>query len=181
MQLRYDTNGLTFQAYIKHKEHEKASLDACPECHRTVKPWGYYPRKFPRCFLVRRYYCPPCHMTISLLPDFAAAGMPGLLGEIEAAAVTWEETGSNTDACPPRIVQKARWMHQHLQLVYSLLRVLTTLYPDRFGSLEPRILSFRSALQVECVLEELRTTLGLLQALPRPVGFAVPQLGGIPP
>ena len=110
-----------------------------------------------------------------------AAGMPGLLGEIEAAAVTWEETGNNTTACPPRIVQKARWMHQHLQLVYSLLRLLTTFYPDRFGSLEPRILSFRSALQVECVLEDLRTTLGLLQALPRPVGFAVPQLGGIPP
>ena len=43
--------------------------------------------------------------------------MPGLLGEIEAAAVTWEETCSNPAACPPRIVQKARWMHQHLLLL----------------------------------------------------------------
>jgi len=59
-----------------------------------------------------------------------------------------------------------------VQAVQALLTVLRTLYPERFGDLEPRLEDFSGALDSQAALSGLRAIAEQrLGALPAPAGF----------
>ena len=65
-----------------------------------------------------------------------------------------------------------RWVRRRVLAVRALLTVLCTLYPERFGRLEPRLEAFSSALDSQAVLPCLRAIAEeRLGALPAPAGF----------
>ena len=76
------------EAYIAAHEWRDASLLACP-MHPSggcsFGRHGSYARVMPKGLRVARWYCPQGHRTFSLLPDFLAARLPGLLTCVEAA------------------------------------------------------------------------------------------------
>jgi hypothetical protein len=62
------------------------------EC--SIARHGSYTRVAPQATRIARWYCPEGHRTFSLLPDFLAARLPGLLCSIEEAVATAETSTS---------------------------------------------------------------------------------------
>lgn len=77
------------EEYVAGREWRDACLPTCP-LHPSggcsFARHGTYTRVTPQGVGVARWYCPQGHQTFSLLPDFLAARLPGLLTSIEAAA-----------------------------------------------------------------------------------------------
>jgi hypothetical protein len=73
-------------AYIRNREWRDARLSGCP-LHPSggcsFARHGSYVRVTPRGLRIARWYCPEGRRTFSLLPDFLAARLPGLLASIE--------------------------------------------------------------------------------------------------
>ena len=153
----------------------------CPYCAQgscRLEPHGTYARKTPAGVRVRRFLCPQTRRTVSLLPDCLAACHPGTLAEFERVA---RETGQarsreaaanalRTDAI--QLAGAVRWVSHRVRLVTLVLQLLRTLYPDRFGQLEPSLEAFGTALESEAVLIRLRAVAeAQLSCLPAPLGF----------
>ena len=71
---------LTVEAYVREQFHKRMRPpDDCPNCSRFHRLWaqGYYGRWTTDClgkaigFLVRRFRCTSCRITVSCLPCFA--------------------------------------------------------------------------------------------------------------
>ena len=74
------------EAYIRNHGWRDARLSVCPlhpSAGCSFARHGSYPRATPRGLRIARWYCPEGRRTFSLLPDFLAARLPGLLASIE--------------------------------------------------------------------------------------------------
>lgn len=73
-------------AYVESQEWRDVRLPGCP-LHPSggcsFARHGSYARATPRGLRIARWYCPEGQRTFSLLPDFLAARLPGLLISIE--------------------------------------------------------------------------------------------------
>ena len=87
-------------AYIRNREWRDTRLSGCP-LHPSggcsLARHGSYARVTPRGLRIARWYCPEGRRTFSLLPDFLAARLPGLLTSIEDS-VTFASSAKSVEA-----------------------------------------------------------------------------------
>ena len=180
IQFRYGTD-LTVEVYISGKAWWNASPPDCPYCAQggcRLEAHGTYGRKTPAGVRVRRFLCPKTRRTVSLLPDCLAARLPGTLAEVERAVREAGQAGSLEQAANRLRTDRVslpsamRWVRLRVKRVRAFLTACCTLYPDRFGPLEPSLEAFGSALGSEAVLVRLRAVAeAQLASLPAPAGF----------
>lgn len=179
VQLRYKT-GLTSEQYVSQQAWQHASLDRCP-WHPAggcgFKSHGTYTRIYPPGMKIARGYCPDEHATVSMLPDFLAAKLPGTLRDVEQVIAEVEEAATveaAADQLRPDVEMpgRLRWVGRRRRLVYAGLLALRTLMPDVFADCAATVGAFRDALGVAPVLPVLRA-IGAehLHVLPPPLGF----------
>lgn len=179
VQRRFAT-GLTSEEYVRQKAWRTATLERCPAHPRGgcgIARHGTYERKEPAGLRVPRWYCAKAHLTVSLLPDFAAARLSSSLDEVEqvaaqvAGASSLEEAASNLRP-GIELPGAVRWTRRRASAVRATLVAAIGLLPAVLAGVEPTIPSFRAALGVERVLPALREAAGAqLLHLPPPVGF----------
>jgi len=179
MQIRYATN-LSAEQYVQQQAWQAATLNRCPlhpqgGC-RFCKN-GSYRRKFPDGTKIARWYCADGHMSFSLLPDCLASRLSGSLIKIEDVIIEVENSHSQEAAADKIRIDivlpgALRWIRRRIFLVKAALSMLIELFPGLLAGCKPSILSFRSVLDVEYVLPELRILADpYLYILPPPLGF----------
>ena len=179
MQIRYATN-LSAEQYVQQQAWQAATLNRCPlhpqgGC-RFCKN-GSYRRKFPDGTKIARWYCADGHMSFSLLPDCLASRLSGSLIKIEDVLTEVENSPSQEAAADNIRIDillpgALRWFRRRIFLVKASLSMLIELFPGLLAGCKPSILSFRSVLDVEYVLPELRILADpYLYILPPPLGF----------
>ena len=92
VQLTHETDH-SVADYVSMKAWRDAKLERYPVhpgggCR--IARHGTYGRKTPSGLRVVRYYCPDARLTLSLLPQFVAAGMAGTLQSVEDCAAAFE-------------------------------------------------------------------------------------------
>jgi hypothetical protein len=176
---------LSDERYISERAWERAILDKCPfhpEGGCGVEKLGTYGRVEPAGVRVPRWWCPRQRASISLLPSFLAARLPGTLASVEDAVAAVERAGgvaAAVDVVRPADVEDAvglvgaeRWLRRRVAAVYAALLAVRTLMPERFVDVSPTLAGFREALGAARVLEALRSVASrYLRALPVPLGF----------
>jgi hypothetical protein len=141
---------------------------------------GSYGRLHPAGLRVPRFLCLVEGKTISLLPSFVAAGLPGTLAEVEASVDAVERTGSVAAAAEElrpadaeravTSISAARWVRRRLRAVRAVLVTLVTLVPELWGC-APTLSALRVHIGVTAVLVELRRLCAAhLGALGPPLG-----------
>lgn len=148
-----------------------------PEGGCGIAGHGAYERKSPAGLWIPRWYCRQGHVTVSLLPDFAASRLSSSLDEVEdAAAAVQGATSLEAAASALRpdieLPGAVKWTRRRVNAVRATLVTVVGLLPAVLAGVELTILSFRAALGVERVLLALRAVAsGHLPQLPPPVGF----------
>ena len=139
---------------------------------------GTYARKTPPGTKVPRWYCRESHTTISLLPDFLAARLPGTLDEVEAVVAHAEEAPSQSAAAdalrrdPVGLPGAIRWVRRRVRLVHHALALVIGLLPERLARCIAEVGAVRTRLETDSALVALRAlTAAQLPALPAPLGF----------
>jgi hypothetical protein len=144
---------------------------------------GTYGRVTPQGLRIARWYCPQGHRTFSLLPDFMAARLPGLLTAVDAVVAVVEEAGGIEKAVDlvrgfeVSLPSALRWIRRRVNAVKAVVDTLSTMVVWPTSPLAPTNLG--SAIH-QCRgnggLFELRRSLApqFLHALPAPVGFMQP-------
>ena len=95
-----------------------------------------------------------------------------------ARAASLEEAADRLRTDRVSLASALRWVRRRVLAVQALLTALCTLYPERFGGLEPRLETFSGALDSQAVLPCLRAIAEpRLGALPAPAGFFRPWNG----
>ena len=121
-------------AYVRNREWRAARLSNCPmhpEGGCSFVRHGSYPRLMPQGIRVARWYCPRGRRTFSLLPDFLAARLPGLLAAIEdSIAVVSSSTSIEAAADVLRgpevtLPGAVRWLRRRVQTVRTALDTIT--------------------------------------------------------
>ncbi|UUZ65459.1 hypothetical protein LP417_13635 [Polaromonas sp. P1-6] len=170
------------EAYIAGHEWRDACLLACPMhplggC--SFARHGSYARVTPQGLHIARWYCPQGHRTFSLLPDFLASRLPGLLTSIEAAAVeaklaaSMEAAADTLRGFEVTLPSALRWLRRRVRAVQAALEAVSRLGPQTLG----RALASGPTLWIELgqgyALLDLRRSLAphLLHRLPAPLGF----------
>lgn len=160
-------------------------MAVCPLCAPgkcRLEPLAPYLRKLPSVAFVARFYCRVQHTTFSLLPDFYASRVPGLLDGLERAAVAVEGGGgtehtANTlrPADAPEAVTlgaAVAWVRRRVRWVTALLAIVGSLLPELFAGVERSVRAFSEHLGIPSVLVALRGICERhLHALPRPLGL----------
>jgi hypothetical protein len=123
--------GLTSESYVCRQGWKKASIQRCPKCKNGMRRHGTYERKHPAGTRIARQYCHPCRLTLSLLPEFLAAGFGDSLGEFHAAITTWQEQPYFDDAAAmlrPDIEQQGarRWLRRRVLRCAVILTLAAT-------------------------------------------------------
>ena len=129
---------------------------------------------------VQRFLCPGRRATFSMLPLCMAASACGTLAAVEQAVDRVESEATmraavaavrSEEHIDPHGVE--RWLRRRREGVWQCLRLVITLFPDRFGERQPRLADFRRGAGCDPVLVRLRLALGstALQTLPTPAGF----------
>lgn len=180
VQLRFAT-GLTSEEYVKQKAWRLARLERCPEHPQGgcgIARHGEYERKVPAGVRIPRWYCRAGHLTVSLLPDFAASRLSSTLGEVEEVALAVEAAPSLEAAASElrpdiELPGAVRWTRRRVSAVRVTLVTTVGLLPVVLAGVELTLSSFREALGVECgALSALREVAApWLVHLPPPVGF----------
>ena len=170
------------EAYIANREWRAVRLLACP-LHPSggcsFARHGSYPRATPHGLRIARWYCPEGHRTFSLLPDFLAAGLPGLLASIEDIVVavfsakSMEAAADALRGIDVTLPSAIRWLQRRIRAVQAVLAAVSGVVPRT-----PIIAVARSSMsQIGFgqghVLLGLRRSLSplLLSSLPVPLGF----------
>ena len=190
MQIRQETT-LTAEEYASTEAWTKASRPDCPQgCERDMRGHGSYLRKTPVVFRVRRWRCAQCRITAGMLPDFAAAGRPGGLQQIEDDLMARVRHDSAWKAAkelhPGGGPIETGNMVRHLRTLQvraeALLAVLAALLPDLFRGCPAELSAMRIAVGTDSLLVDMRRRFGSgqLQSLPIPVGFRRPGRSGKP-
>ncbi|MCB9576616.1 MAG: hypothetical protein H6717_34440 [Polyangiaceae bacterium] len=183
VQIRWDTT-LTSEQYVTQEAWRCATLEQCPlhpEGDCGLVGHGSYTRKSPTGVRVARLLCPKSGVTISLLPDFLAARMPGTLEEIEgvvAAAQAARTTEGAAALLRPAesgevvtLPSVLRWLRRRMIAVEAGLLAAVTSLPVLSGC-APTIVAVRERLGVVSALVALRRLAShLLRTLPAPLGF----------
>jgi hypothetical protein len=117
-------------AYVENREWRDVDLVDCP-LHPSggcsFARHGSYGRVTPRGMRIARWYCPEGHRTFSLLPDFLAARLPGLLGSIEDSVAVVSSARSMEAAAdairgPDVMLPGAvRWLRRRVRAVRAAL------------------------------------------------------------
>jgi hypothetical protein len=181
MQIRFAVK-MTCEAYISQEAWRWATIEQCPvhgerEC--GIRSHGSYERKSPSGLRIRRFYCRKGQVTISLLPDFAAARFTGTLDELETAVEKAESAPSLAAAAAalrPELHDArsaARWLRRRVRAVQIALTALVTSLPQ-LAQATPHLSAVRAKLGTEgsALLPELRELAAtLLPSLVPPLGF----------
>ena len=125
-------------------------------------------------------------MTISLLPDFYASRMPGLLKDIEEVVAVAESARSledaadrvrpAEDAAAVTLTSALRWLCRRVVAIHRALATVIGLLPERFEGCAPTIASFRERLGTTQVLVGLREICArYLGGLAAPLGLIDPR------
>jgi hypothetical protein len=132
--------------------------------------------------VVPRWYCRKAGHTVSLLPTFAAAGLPGTLDSIEQGVVAFErerQAGATVAQAaqwtrPDIEAQGAlRWVRRRVQWVGAALALLVGCAPELVTRCELAVTALRDVLHTQHVLVRVREIAAVqLQHAPRPVGLA---------
>ena len=147
---------------------------------------GSYGRAEPAGARIARVLCSLTGKTISLLPDFLAAGAKGPLQAVEDAGDAVERhTGSleqlaagmrpmaEDDPDTDHVGGTVKWLRRRQCWVAAALAVAQQLLPEKLAGCEPTLAAFRAALGVTRVLVTLRQLLAArLAEVPAPVGLA---------
>ena len=171
--------------YVTDRAWEKAVLYECPfhpQGGCGLRKLGTYRRVAPEGVRVARFWCPLARRSVSLLPAFLAARMPGTLDEVEAVVLAVEQAGSIAAAVEqvhPADAERAigpvcaeRSIRRRVQPVCAALLAVITLLPERFRGIMPTIAALREALGTDRVLVAVRCIAEQhLGALPTPLGF----------
>jgi len=178
---------LADERYVTQRAWEGAILDSCPfhpggGC--GLQKLGSYGRIEPVGVRVPRWWCPQKRASVSLLPSFLAARLPGTLRDVEHVVATVEAAGSVSAAVdvvhPPDargaigLEGALRSIRRRVRAVRAALLAIATLMPERFAGVRPTIAAFRQALGVALgeVLVTLRERVARhLHALPVPLGL----------
>ena len=160
-------SGHTSEGYVTDCGWEQASIQRCPVCHKGIRSHGTYARKFPAGTRIARFYCRPCHVTVSLLPDFLAAGYGETL-DVQGNAVDAVERCSTFEAAqevrPDIQLQGARrWLRRRVRRHRLGARLVATALGTDAVAMTPAT--------VRGVASE------LLQQLPTPAGLAHRRIG----
>ena len=158
--------------YIRNREWNDVRLSACP-MHPSggcsFARHGSYERLLPARLRVARWYCPEGHRTFSLIPDFLACRMPGLLFWIEESIITACSAKSREAAAdilrgPDVTLPSAvRWLRRRINSVRASLDAVRQSVPD----------ISRISFDAGSVLIGLRRSLSpqILSEIPAPLGF----------
>lgn len=182
MVVRYATT-LTSEQYVTQQGWRTATLERCPlhpEGGCGLGGHGSYRRVRPAGMRVARLRCPRARVTISLLPDFLAARLPGTLAEVERAVEAAEGARREEAVSQLRpadeegavtLPSALRWLRRRLVPVRAALRALVTLLRELVGC-APTLAAVRERLGVGEALVALRRLGGeVLPALAAPLGF----------
>lgn len=160
------------EVYIAGSEWRDACLLGCP-LHPSggcsFARHGSYSRVTPQGLRIARWYCPQGHRTFSLMPDFLASRLPGLLTSIEAAAVaakefdTMERAADALRGFEVTLPSALRWLRRRVRAVQVALEAVWGMVPQ---------IPVGTTLTSD-VLLNLRRLLApqLLHKLPPPLGF----------
>lgn len=179
VQLRWKTE-FTSEEYVTQQAWRSATLSACPVHPQGgcgIARHGAYERKNPAGVLIPRWYCREGHLTVSLLPDFAASRLSSSLDEVEDVVAAVEVAPSLEAAASElrpdiELPGAVRWTRRRVSAVRVTLTVMVGLLPALLAGIELSILSFRAALSAARVLVALREVAAdHLPALPPPFGF----------
>jgi hypothetical protein len=169
----------TIEAYIANEEWRSARLSHCPlhsDGSCSLSRHGSYERLTTPGVRIARWYCPEGRRTFSLLPDFLAARLPGLLASIENTVILAGSARSlecaadvlrGLDICLPSAV---RWLRRRVSAVRASLAAVAAIAPRRMSSFMAEAVSRSDAVSV---LLRLRTELTseILDGIPAPLGF----------
>jgi hypothetical protein len=175
VQLRYATD-LSPEEYVRREIWKEIKLHTCPWHPQGGCGFcrhGTYFRKFPILIKIPRWYCPTQRATVSMLPDFLAARLPGTLDEVENAVDATEGTTIEEAAERLRpgidLPGGLRWLRRRIEHVRVALTVVVGLL---VLNCQPDLASFRKVLGTDRVLITLRKTVEQhLHALPPCLGF----------
>lgn len=142
---------------------------------------GSYARVVPAGVRVARFRCRVAGQTISLLPAFLSARLPGTLDALEVVVATAEASSSMAAAAEKlRPAEEAeavtstsalRWVRRRVLALRRILKALVTLLPETL-SCDPTVIALRAHLGTERVLVTLRSIAAThLAALPAPLGL----------
>lgn len=176
----------TVGAYIANREWCDADLPNCPlhplgGC--SFARHGTYRRVTPQGLRIARWYCPEGHQTFSLLPDFLAARLPGLLAAIEvsvAAASSFKSMEAAADAMRGLDVSlpgAVRWLRRRVRAVRDALDAVKTVIQELPIVTLATDLAPRIDRDQEQTLLGLRSSLSpqILNLIPPPLGFGSSQ------
>jgi len=124
-------SGHTSESYVSQEGWHDASIERCPECSDGICRHGTYRRKLPDGTRIARFYCRPCHLTVSLLPHFLAAGYSDTLAvqeETVRAVAVHDSFDAAAVALRPDIeLQGARrWLRRRLHRRALILLLAAT-------------------------------------------------------
>lgn len=124
-------SGHTSESYVSQEGWRDASIERCPKCSNGIRQHGTYRRKIPDGTRIARLYCRPCHLTVSLLPHFLAAGYSDTLA-VQEDAVRAVAAHASFDAAaiavrPDIEIQGARrWLRRRLHRRALMLKLTAT-------------------------------------------------------
>jgi len=146
---------------------------------------GSYARATPRGLRIARWYCPEGRRTFSLLPDFLAARLPGLLVSVEQS-ITVTSSAKSVEAAADALrgpdvslAGAVRWLRRRIRAVRT---ALTHVAPETVIGALARKSAPEIDLDKGCVLLGLRRSLSpqILNSIPAPLGFQPAGGGGWP-
>ncbi|CCV09408.1 conserved hypothetical protein [Mesorhizobium metallidurans STM 2683] len=174
----------TIEDYIATQEWQRAYLSGCPlhphgGC--AFRRHGSYARLTSPGVRIARWYCPEGRMTFSLLPDFLAARLPGLLATIEctvavAASARSMEVAADALRGPEiGLAGAVRWLRRRVTAVRGSIMAVRVIAP----SLAADVQACAAAADDVPMLPKLRRALPTpaLSCIPAPLGFAPVALG----
>jgi hypothetical protein len=163
----------TVEAYIANREWRDAHLSACP-LHPSggcsLSRHGSYARVTPQGLRIARWYCPEARKTFSLLPDFLAARLPGLLDTIQICIAAVQSARSMEAAADlvrgPEVTLPGaiRWLRRRVRAVRIGIATVFDLMPELPGNVGIDETDFLRALR-----QSLPMT--VLTYIPAPLGF----------
>ena len=173
------------ESYVAKQEWRAARLSHCPLHPRggcSFARHGSYERATPPGLRIARWYCPEGRQTFSLLPDFLAARLPGLLASVDhciRVATSSRSIEAAADALrglDVTLPSAVRWLRRRMRAVFMAVDAVTALTTQ--ADVAASKIAFRlCGTPTEHGLQKLRVALSprILSNLPPPLGFRSPR------
>jgi hypothetical protein len=169
----------TVEAYVANEEWRGARLSRCPlhphgGC--SLRRHGSYKRLTTPGVRIARWYCPESRRTFSLLPDFLAARLHGLLATIEddvilaGSARSMEAAADVLRGLDISLPSAVRWLRRRVSAVRASINVAVAIAPRWMSSFMAEATSRRDP---GSILLRLRAEFApeVLARIPAPLGF----------